>query len=239
MSSSRTVNQAELLGLTDLEQTITTILDLEGRGGLRIGELLAQVQDETLWRAATATGGEPIRSFEGYLATRALEWTDQGMRASKGSLKRWLSHYRVFGQALGLDFDTMRSLGTANMDELRKVIDYDERTRAIGPGQPDAFPKKLSAPQARQVIDGILAEAAENDGSTFFQATKEMVQDLLGRIPRQLEVVVATAREGRYRLLELIIWQGGNAARPAESMDEDTLRWLTKKYGARLTVRQA
>lgn len=223
--------------LCDVEQTITTLLDLEGRGGLRIGELLSQVQDEGLWRDALSRAGDPVRSFEHYLATRAMEWTESGMRASKGSLKRWLSHFRVFGQALGLDMATMRQLGTTNMDELRKVIDYDERTREIGPGQPDQFPRKLNAQQARAVVDNLLAEAAENEGATFFQATKEMVEELLGRVPRQLELVVTRSAE-RFRLRDLIVWQGGSAVRPADGMDEDTLRWLTKKYHARLTVQE-
>lgn len=229
--------------LRDVEQTITTLLDIEGRGGLRIGELLSQVQDAGLWRDATTREGDPVRSFEHYLATRSLEWTESGMRASKGSLKRWLSHWRIFGQALGLDLDTMRQLGIANMDELRKVIDYNEHTREIGAGEPEAFPRKLNAQQARALIDSLLVEASENDGATYFQATKEMVEDLLGRVPRRLELVVERSYpdprgQSHYRLRDLIVWQGTLAVRPRESMDEDTLRWLTKKYHARLTVQE-
>lgn len=213
---------AEPRTLSTHEQEIHKLLSATAWSLVRMGQILSLIQDTGSWRYKVSEDGDVPSTFGQYLALLAQQLGDRGHRLSVGNLQRLLSHYRLYVQRLGLSSEQMQMLGPGNLDEIRKMIDWDDRTRQVGPGENG----KMGLAEATEYVHGVLKEA--ESGRIFGEAIRLDVAERLGRGPKKLFLVYHQEGE-RTTLVDLWIDAGPDGLiRPLEGMDEDTARWLGK-----------
>lgn len=216
------------VALGEVETTILQLMYSVEIMGMEIAATLHELDSSGLWRDKTDDDGRFPKNFGTYLDMFGQQLKDAGVKASSGTLQDLLSFYRLYHLELGLDLRTIMRLGRTNLDEVRKVIDWDKRLREIGPGTET----KMNRDQAKTYL---LERVAEMDTVGIPSgAIRSDVNTRLGREPMNAWVAVVQTQDGRCYLTDLVLWDGPTAYRPKEGIPEEKMRWLLQRLRAKV-----